>query len=86
MSRKEKKAAIRARVKKQQIINNNLGDLKQDIAISAVDTAAYISENTETFHADRINSIKSRLQDKKAASLNKWNRFAGTSGAGGRGL
>lgn len=36
--------------------------------------------------ADKMATIRNRLTDKKRHSRERWNRFAGTSGGGGRGL
>jgi len=35
---------------------------------------------------DKMAVIRNRLTDKKRTSRERWNRFAGTSGGGGRGL
>lgn len=35
---------------------------------------------------DKAMEIRNRLTDKKRASRERWNRFAGTGGEGGRGL
>lgn len=35
---------------------------------------------------DKVAIIRNRLTDKKRASKERWNRFAGTGGEGGRGL
>ena len=36
--------------------------------------------------AEKVTQFKNRVTGKKRASRERWNRFAGTSGAGGRGL
>jgi len=35
---------------------------------------------------DKVSSIRNRLTGKKRVSRERWNRFAGTGGEGGRGL
>jgi hypothetical protein len=35
---------------------------------------------------DKVATIRNRLTDKKRVSRERWNRFAGTEGGGGRGL
>ncbi|MDX2072775.1 MAG: hypothetical protein SFX19_00230 [Alphaproteobacteria bacterium] len=34
----------------------------------------------------KVGEVRNRLTDKKRASKERWNRFAGTEGGGGRGL
>ena len=34
----------------------------------------------------KVNTVRNRLTDKKRDSKERWNRFAGTGGEGGRGL
>lgn len=36
--------------------------------------------------SDKVSSVRNRLTGKKRESKERWNRFAGTSDAGGRGL
>jgi len=35
---------------------------------------------------DKVNAVRNRLTGQKRLSRERWNRFAGTSGGGGRGL
>lgn len=35
---------------------------------------------------DKVSTVRNRLTDKKRVSRERWNRFAGTGGEGGRGL
>ena len=36
--------------------------------------------------SDKVSKVRNRLTGKKRESKERWNRFAGTSGGGGRGL
>ncbi len=40
----------------------------------------------ETAWGDKVAVVRNRLTDKKRVSRERWNRFAGTEGGGGRGL
>lgn len=40
----------------------------------------------EMVWSEKVGMVRNRLTGKKRASKERWNRFAGTSGGGGRGL
>jgi hypothetical protein len=44
------------------------------------------SEKPSSEVGDKVASIRNRLTGQKRLSRERWNRFAGTSGGGGRGL
>lgn len=43
-------------------------------------------EKADKAWGDKVSIIRNRLTGKKRASKERWNRFAGTGGEGGRGL
>jgi hypothetical protein len=43
-------------------------------------------QEKETEWGDKVASVRNRLNGKKRISRERWNRFAGTGGEGGRGL
>jgi hypothetical protein len=42
--------------------------------------------SSENAWGDKVAVVRNRLTDKKRVSRERWNRFAGTEGGGGRGL
>ncbi len=97
MSESPKKAHIRARNKKTQIISKHARS-HQDARDAALEeqqalleqqkeasrAAAVQGEGAEPWTA-RTEMIRNRLTNKRRKSTDRWNRFAGTGGAGGRG-
>lgn len=84
--KKLKKLKIQARNRRHHHINLQEAELAEANHDLGTDTAAYVAEQTEISHEERLSAIKSTLRERRKNSMNKWNRFAGTSGAGGRGL
>ena len=90
---KEKKAAQRAKNRKLFEIFS-VADRQADnvdIAAPTIEaTAAPEPEKTmvqlkEEDALERMQQIKNRVSGRRRASTDRWNRFAGTSGGGGRG-
>lgn len=44
------------------------------------------SPGKNTKHSDKVSRVRNRLTGKKRVAKERWNRFSGTSDAGGRGL
>lgn len=98
-SRKEKKARIRARNKRHNIINlmawqhEGAGE-RSELATPELDiegSREYARERKqkkeeEAAWSEKVSFVRNRLTNKKRKSKERWNRFAGTSGGGGRGL
>lgn len=99
MDKSFKKAVIRERARKNQItrhhVNSHLEaheaqlDAQQamiDEQLDASREAAQEAAGKEEVWSARTQDIRNRLTNKKRKSAERWNRFAGTSAAGGRGL
>ncbi len=91
-----KKEVIRARNKRHLIINQlselanqapadshpiaaPVGPIQQPVTALSTDQIAY-SGNT------KLDAIRNRINGRRRVAKDRWNRFAGTSGGGGRGL
>jgi hypothetical protein len=95
-SRKEKKKRIMERNKRHNLVNlmawqhEGVGE-KSDLAAPEYDiekSRAYEREKKkeeEVVWSAKVDTVRNRLTGKKRASADRWNRFAGTSGGGGRG-
>ena len=93
MDKKSKKAAIRARNRKNQIIQRHIDGHQdaRDAALEAQQAALEAQQQVQTISDDpdnivtRTQRIRNRLTGKKRKSADIWNRFAGTAAAGGMG-
>lgn len=97
-SRKEKKKRILARNKRHNLIN--LMAWQHEGAAERGESAApefdpgrgrddereKKKKDEEMVWSKQAGMIRNRITGKKRASKDRWNRFAGTSGGGGRGL
>ncbi len=97
MDKKSKKAVVRARARKVQIIRKHaeqhleaheaaLEQEREQFAqqLEASRRATQEGAGEEAWSA-RTQMIRNRLTNKKRKSMDRWNRFAGTAGGGGMG-
>ncbi len=100
-TRKDKKARIRARNKAHNLINLMAQEHERQadsgmLEAPPVDVeksrdeerARKIREERDEDQpwSARVGEVRNRLTGKKRRAMERWNRFAGTSGGGGRGL
>ena len=99
-SRKEKKKRILARNKRHNLVNlmawqhegvaasRELSAPEYDIEKSRADEKLRKEHDVEesVIWSEKVSFVRNRITNKKRASKERWNRFAGTSGGGGRGL
>lgn len=87
-----KKAFIRKRNKKQFIIQTQLDALKreqdrqQDMQAQMSTSAEVTTVQGDAPWMSSVAQYRSRIDDKRRLSKERWNRFAGTGESGGRGL
>lgn len=88
--RKSRKKALINKLRKQQAMLAAFRDLRQegerirDEAAERMESSPAPTGKAEW--GDKVAVIRNRLTGKKRASRERWNRFAGTGGEGGRGL
>ena len=93
MSVEDKKERKKAQLKK----NRKQNEIFQAFRMMRGDSERAIQDNAERMESkpapasqeawgDKVNIIRNRLTGSKRASRERWNRFAGTGGEGGRGL
>ncbi len=89
-----KKAAILARNKKHNLINEQAAfhdastqvDREREAEVRAEMAAqAALGSDGEVVWSARLQEVRNKLNGKKRMSADRWNRFAGTAGGGGRG-
>lgn len=99
-SRKEKKKRILARNKRHNLINLMAWQHESVYANRELSAPEYDLEKSrdaeklrkkhdveeQLVWSEKVSLVRNRLTDRKRASKERWNRFAGTSGAGARGL
>lgn len=96
-SRKEKKKRILARNKRHHLINlmawqhegvAERGDISapEFNPEKSRDHERRKKKEEEVVWSEKVAFVRNRITGKKRASEERWNRFAGTSGGGGRGL
>jgi len=88
---KEKKAAQRAKNRSLFEIFTVAGRAADNVDIGAPEVVAApepektVVQLKEEDALERMQQVRNRINGRKRASKDKWNRFAGTSGGGGRG-
>ena len=93
VSRKAKKKAQEKKNKYHQMIYE-LVRLRRDEDIRVKDEekraklalASTAEKQDDLIWSAKVGEVRNRLTDKKRAATERWNRFAGTEGGGGRGL
>jgi hypothetical protein len=91
VTRKEKKAAQRAKNRKLFEIFTVAQKAADNVDIAAPEILPppepekTIAQLKEEDALEKMQQIRNRVSGRKRASRDKWNRFAGTSGGGGRG-
>jgi hypothetical protein len=88
---KEKKKKLREKNRKDQEIFNlkRLRDLDAERIEREQESRQVKNPDTgeeKVIWSEKVSTIRNRLTGKKRTSKERWNRFAGTSGGGGRGL
>ena len=98
LTRKEKrKAAITARNKRDSLVNDQAAlheqseqsEREREDALNAQRAKASRASTDEAGHvvwSAKLQEVRNKLTGKKTMAKERWNRFAGTSGGGGRGL
>lgn len=88
--KEKKKAQVKKNRFQQEIFNfirlkrqeeDRVEDLKESMAPGAAEV--HLPSQAMT---DKVATIRNKLTGQKRVSKERWNRFAGTSGGGGRGL
>ena len=92
MDRKLKKKIIRARNRRNQLIFQHaeqhadaLEQQKEDEAAREAAKKSPENQVDEVAFSAKMQEIKNRITGKKRMAKDRWNRFAGTSGGGGKG-
>lgn len=89
-----KKAAILARNKKHTLINEQADfhedsqrlERERDEAVRQAQVAeSAVGSDGEVVWSARLQDVRNKLNGKKRMANDRWNRFAGTAGGGGRG-
>lgn len=91
ISKKKKKKLLAKKNKKHQLLFQMIRERKaiseHHRKLNAGLTGPKKNEKKNTAAlSDKTSSIRNRLTGRKRESKERWNRFAGTGGAGGRGL
>ena len=92
MSHEDKKERKRAQLKKNryhQMLFNFVRQRRADeerVKLLEEKLKPRGTEKPSTEVSDKVAAIRNRLTGQKRLSRERWNRFAGTSGGGGRGL
>lgn len=90
----------RAEKKKQQLKKNKFQQMLYEMVRLRRDDVQRVVEDekrlkvkpedakdeSEVIWSAKVGEVRNRLTNKKRASTERWNRFAGTEGGGGRGL
>ncbi|MFW0778245.1 MAG: hypothetical protein ACN2B6_11080 [Rickettsiales bacterium] len=87
--KERKKAQVKKNRKTQEIFNFIRLKRQEEARVEglkkkSIDTGDVKLPSDEL--TDKVMSVRNRLTHKKRISRERWNRFSGTSGAGGRGL
>jgi hypothetical protein len=90
--KEKKKAQVKKNLKDQQIFEAmRLRDLEAE-RVEELEKAqrqrpaGKESKKEELLWSEKVNTLRNRLTGNKRDSKERWNRFAGTEGGGGRGL
>lgn len=90
--KEKKKALVKKNLKDQQIFEAmRLRDLEAE-RVEELEKAqrqrpaGKESKKDELLWSEKVNTLRNRLTGQKRDSKERWNRFAGTEGGGGRGL
>lgn len=88
-----KKAAILARNKKHQLVNEQAAFHEDNRKLQREFDEDLTAQLAKSADADgnvvwsaQLQEVRNRLTGKKRMAKERWNRYAGTSGGGGRGL
>lgn len=89
--KKLKKWLIAKRNKRDLIINQQVDAARQEAArVEAMRESLRATPGSEVKDAEvwsaKTQEVRNRLTGKKRAAEDRWNRFAGTAGGGGKGL
>lgn len=88
--KKARKKALIAKTRKQQVMMDAFRQLREESDRLREEAAERMESGpapvTQVAWGDKVAVIRNRLTDKKRASRERWNRFSGTGGEGGRGL
>lgn len=88
--KEKKKAQVKKNRFQQEIFNfirlkrqeeERVEDLKEAMAPSPEE-----ARSSDTAFTDKVSGVRNKLTGQKRMSKERWNRFAGTSGGGARGL
>ena len=91
----KKKALLHKRNKRNFILRKMMEDKERENKraeedeqkkLDSLEVSYSVPGVTAGNSAEQVAQIKNRITGKKRASKERWNRFAGTSGSGGRGL
>lgn len=89
-----KKAALLARNKRHTLVNEQAafheGSLEREREREAALREAQVAESSigadgEVVWSAKLQEVRNKLNGKKRMASDRWNRFAGTAGGGGRG-
>ncbi len=90
--KEKKKALVKKNLKDQQIFEAmRLRDLEAE-RVEELEKAqrqrpaGKEGKKDELLWSEKVNTLRNRLTGQKRDSKERWNRFAGTEGGGGRGL
>jgi hypothetical protein len=94
LSRKAKKKEQLKKNKYQQMLYEIVRFRREEVALQveekqkheAKTRLADAKNEDELVWSAKVGEVRNRLTGKKRASQDRWNRFAGTEGGGGRGL
>jgi len=94
ISRKSKKKQQQKKNKYQQMIYEFVRFRREEVALQEDEKRKHESKarledaksEDELVWSAKVGEVRNRLTSKKRASTERWNRFAGTEGGGGRGL
>jgi hypothetical protein len=85
----EKKKKIRERNKRNWMIFQHAELHREQVDIGAPEIQGKIADQTvkkdEKIWSAKLSTIRNRLDNSKRLTDDRWNRFAGTEGGGGRG-
>lgn len=88
-----KKAAILARNKKHTLINEQAAfhedsqrrEREREAGVQDAALESSVGADGEVVWSAKLQEVRNRLTGKKRMAADRWNRFAGTAGGGGRG-
>jgi len=95
ISRAKKKKAQHKKNKYQQMIYEMIRFRREEVQLEQEElkrkdekkkSLNEAKTEDEVVWSAKVGEVRNRLTDRKRASKDRWNRFAGTEGGGGRGL